>query len=297
MPKTCRSVVAGALAAWCLLGAGHDAARADNTLPVKAMTFNIRCNTAIDGPNRWPHRREMAADVIRRAEPDFAGLQEAEPDQIADLLKLLPEYHMLGRSREKNPKVGEASPIFYRHKRWRLDAKQNGTFWLSDTPEKPGSITWGNACTRIVTWGRFTEAKIGRGLYVYNTHLDHISEPSRQKSAVLMAQRITGRKSPEPVLVTGDFNSGESSAAIAWLTGKKPGSPLALIDTFRVLHPDEKQVGTFHGFRGGTKGEKIDYILVPPGTRVLSAEILHDTRNGRFPSDHYPVAAEIIFPK
>jgi endonuclease/exonuclease/phosphatase family metal-dependent hydrolase len=281
----------------CLLGIGHDAARANDDLHVKAMTFNIRCSSANDGPNGWPHRREMAADVIRRFEPDFAGLQEAEPDQIADLLKRLPEYRLVGRSREADPKVGEASPIFYRHERWRLDPAQSGTFWLSDTPEKPGSITWGNACTRVVTWGRFTEAKTDRGLYVYNTHFDHVSEPSRQKSATLLARRVAGRMQAEPVLVTGDFNSGESSAAITHLTGKAPGSSLKLADTFRVLHPDEKQVGTFHGFRGGTKGQKIDYILVPPGAKVLAAEILHNSRDGRYPSDHYPVAAEIVFPK
>jgi endonuclease/exonuclease/phosphatase family metal-dependent hydrolase len=290
-------VAATILLACCLLTAAPDAARADDGMQIKVMTFNIRCNTVIDGPNRWPHRREMAADLVRRFKGDFVGLQEAEPDQIADLVKSLPEYHWLGRSREADTTTGEASPIFYRHKRWRLDPDHNGTFWLSDTPEKPGSKTWGNACPRIVTWGRFIEEKTGRGVYVYNTHLDHISEPSRQKSAAFLARRIAERKRADPVIVTGDFNSGESSAAIGHLTGKRLGSPVMLVDTFRVLHPDEKQVGTFHGFRGGTKGAKIDYILAPPGTNVLAAEILRENHDGRYPSDHYPVAAEIVVPK
>ena len=183
----------------CLLAAGRGAARADDALRIKAMTFNIRCNTFIDGPNRWPHRSEMAAGLIRRFEGDFVGLQEAEPDQIADLLKLLPEYRLLGRSREADPKVGEASPILYRHTRWRLDPDRQATFWLSDTPEKPGSKTWGNGYPRIVTWGRFVEEKTGRGVYVYNTHLDHLSEASRRKSAALLARRIAERGRPEPV--------------------------------------------------------------------------------------------------
>ena len=109
----------------------------------------------------------------------------------------------------------------------------------------------------------------------------------------MLAKQIAGRQRPEPVLLTGDFNSGESSAAIAYLTGKTPGTPIKLVDSFRALHPDEKQVRTFHGFRGGTEGEKIDFILVLPTAKVRWAEILHDNQNGRYPSDHYPVAAEV----
>lgn len=289
-----RNIVTSALACWGILAGCCDARAADH-MDVSVMTFNIRLNTPADGPNRWPHRSEMAADVIRRFDGDFVGLQEALPDQIADLLKMLPEYRLVGRSREADLTRGEASPILYRHERWRLDANQQGTFWLSDTPEEPGSITWGNACTRIVTWGRFVEVASGRGLYVYNTHFDHISEPSRQKSAKLLADRIAKRASPDPVIVTGDFNSGESSAGISYLLGKEPGSPIKLIDTFRVLHPDEKQVATFHAFKGGTKGDKIDYVLVLPTANLSSAEIVRDSRDGRYPSDHFPVTAKLIY--
>ena len=288
------------LAIFVLIGGGllaePIAAWAAEALNVKAMTFNIRYNNKNDGPNCWSERREMAADVIRRFDGDFVNLQEALPDQIADLLKMLPDYQMLGRSREADPSRGEAGPIFYRHKRWQLDKEQQGTFWLSDTPQKPGSITWGNACTRIVTWGRFIDAETKRGIYVYNTHFDHISNPARQKSAVLLAQRIAERTKPEPVIVTGDFNAGESSKAVTFLTDKTSIAPIQLIDTFRVLHPEAKEVGTFHNFCGGTEGQKIDYIFVLPDTKILSAAILHDHCDNRYPSDHFPVTAEVAFP-
>ncbi len=186
-------------------------------------------------------------------------------------------------------------PIFYRQKRWQLDKDQQGTFWLSDTPEKPGSITWGNACTRIVTWGRFMDAETKRGIYVYNTHFDHISDQARKKSAVLLLQRITDRAKPEPVIVTGDFNAGESSKAVCLLTGKASTSPIKLVDTFRALHPEAKDVGTFHNFRGGTESQKIDYIFVLPETKILSAAILHDHQGDRYPSDHFPITAEVVF--
>jgi endonuclease/exonuclease/phosphatase family metal-dependent hydrolase len=190
--------------------------------------------------------------------------------------------------------------ILYRHKRWRLDSDGHGWFWLSDTPEKPGSITWGNACPRMVAWGRFFNEKAGRGLYVFNTHFDHVSELSRQKGAELLA-RVVKQAKTEPVVVLGDFNAGESSEAISYLLGKKGESPVKLIDTFRAVHPDEKHVGTFHDFRGGTEGDKIDFILATPGVKVLSAAIVHDRISGeakdaRYLSDHYPVTAEMTFP-
>jgi endonuclease/exonuclease/phosphatase family metal-dependent hydrolase len=137
-------------------------------------------------------------------------------------------------------------------------------------------------------------------VYVYNTHFDHVSDISRQKSAELLAKRIAEQAKSEPVVVLGDFNSGESSAAISHLLGKKTKSPVQLVDTFRAVHPDEKQVGTFHDFHGGTEGEKIDFILASPGVNVLAADILRDPISGSgkdalYPSDHYPVTAEMSF--
>jgi endonuclease/exonuclease/phosphatase family metal-dependent hydrolase len=238
-------------------------------LGVKAMTFNIRYSAAHDGPDAWPLRREMVAGVIRRFEGDFVGLQEALPDQIAYLRESLPEYRMIVRSRLVDPQQGEAVPLLYRHARWRPDETQQGTFWLSDTPEVPASTTWGNSIPRIVTWGRFVESRTGRAVYVYNVHFDHASEPSRRKSAILLAKRIAGRTHTDPVILTGDFNCGESSFAIGYLKGHQDQSPLKLLDTFRVRHPDEKLVGTFHAFRGNRDGAKIDYVFALPGVKVL----------------------------
>ncbi len=263
---------------------------------VRAMTFNIRFNNPADGPNRWSERREMAAEMLRRFDADFLGLQEALPDQIADLLERLPEYREIGASRDADGQGGEASPIFYRHDRWAADETRQGTFWLSDTPDVPGSITWGNAWPRIVTWGRFVDRRTGCGLYVFNTHLDNVSAPSRGKAVAMIAERIARRDLPEPVLLTGDFNTAESSQPIEYLTGKRPGSPVRLVDTFRALHPGERQPGTFHGFSGIALPGKIDYVFASPEARVVSAEIIRFSQHGRYPSDHFAVAAEVVYP-
>ncbi len=266
------------------------------------MSFNIRYGTANDGENNWDKRKEMACDLVRREAPDLVGLQEALRAQIDDMRAALPEYAEIGVGRDDGKTQGEYSGILYRKDRFDLD--ESGTFWLSDTPEVPGSITWANACTRLCTWGRLIPKSSGRPFYMYNTHLDHVSQPSREKGIALIMSRVVNRKHPDPIILTGDFNSGENSAVVRYLKGERQlevvsdglsRNPLPLVDTFRLLHKDASDVGTAHGFKGSRAGSKIDYIFVRPGTEVLRAEILHDNKENHYPSDHFPITAAIRF--
>ncbi|MBN2022060.1 MAG: endonuclease/exonuclease/phosphatase family protein [Pirellulales bacterium] len=264
---------------------------------VKIMTFNLRYANTTDGENRWTNRKEMVADVIRRFEPDFLGTQEALVEQVAYLREQFDGFDCLYRTREADPAEGESCALFYRKARWELDAKRHGTFWLSETPDAPGSGSWQTACVRVCTWGRFVDRQSGAAVWVYNTHLDHQSEEARREGAKLVARRMAERGADEPVVLMGDFNAGESSRPIRHLTEKDSGAPLTLADTFRVAHPEAKPAGTFNGFLGTADGEKIDYILVLPGTKVTAASIVRDHRDGRYPSDHFPVTAEIVPPR
>jgi endonuclease/exonuclease/phosphatase family metal-dependent hydrolase len=283
-------------AIWFILGTMCFAEASEPVAPVrvKVMTFNIRLSPAKDGPDRWELRKDFVADVIRDSESDFVGIQEAWPDQIAFLAERLPEYRYLGRSREADPATGEATPLFYRHTRWTVDEAENGTFWLSDTPEVPGSRSWGNKVLRIVTWARFTEKETGRSVYVFNTHFDHQSEAARRESARYLLRRIAQRRSLDPVVVTGDFNAGEDSVPIRMLKGELGEPPVSLVDTFRRYQPDAKRVGTFGGFRGNTDGAKIDYVFTLPSAKVVDAQIVLARREGRDASDHFPVTAEVL---
>jgi endonuclease/exonuclease/phosphatase family metal-dependent hydrolase len=262
---------------------------------LKVMTFNIRYGSANDGPNHWRKRRQLVFDVITDSDADVIGLQEAMKFQIDQILESAPEYRSVGLGRDDGKEKGEFSNILYNTHRYRLD--ESDTFWLSDTPDLPGSITWGNACTRICSWARLVRKNTGRAFYVYNLHLDHISQPSREKSAVLVAHKISRRTQPnDPFVLTGDFNAGENNAAILYLKGKAspPGidtSPIVMVDSFRTLHPQAEPVGTFNGFKGKNNGDKIDYIFVGPKTRVLATEILRTNVEGSYPSDHFPITA------
>ncbi|MBN2137018.1 MAG: endonuclease/exonuclease/phosphatase family protein [Sedimentisphaerales bacterium] len=299
-----RNILTKTVYAFCIavliLALGCACCKAEKAGDVNVMSFNIRYGTANDGQNSWNNRREIVFGVIRKYSPDIVGLQEALNFQIEQIRKAAPGYAMIGVGREDGKTKGEYSAILYRKSRFEVE--KSGTFWLSDTPEVPGSITWGNACTRICTWARFVEKDTGRAFYHFNLHLDHISQPSREKSMLLLVERIKARRHADPFVVTGDFNAGERNKAILFLkakttlegpNGNQVGNSIPMVDTFRVVQPDAKRVATFNRFKGGDAGSKIDYILTTADIKVLDAQIIRDNTDGRYPSDHFPVTARL----
>lgn len=272
----------------CCAAAGLAAAQAP-AADLGVMSFNIRYGTANDGPNRWPLRRDLLMDVIRQDNADLIGLQEALHDQIVEITAAIPGYGVIGVGRDDGKTRGEYAAILYRRDRFHV--AESGTFWFSDTPSVVASRSWGNSITRICTWARLIDRQ-GGAFWVFNVHLDHESQPSRERSTALLAERIRARSgADEPVIVTGDFNVGENNPALPVLLG---GAAPLLVDTFRVMHPDAKEVGTFTGFDPArTTGDKIDYVLVTPGIGVRAAAIVRTAREGRLPSDHFPVTATL----
>lgn len=261
---------------------------------IDALSFNIRFDTSKDGENAWPNRKEMVGQWVKSESPDVIGLQEALRHQIDDIKKIATAYSEYGVGRDDGKSRGEHCTILYLKKRFSLDKSDCGTFWFSDTPEKVASKSWGNEIPRICTWARFIDKKTDKGFYVYNVHYDHRSQPSRLGASELIIQRISKRKrSNEPIILMGDFNASENNPAIKIFKDE----PLNLVDTFRVVKPDEKMVKTFHGFRGGSfSGGKIDHVfMLPKMGKVSSAEIVRVNKEKRYLSDHYPVRAKLSF--
>jgi endonuclease/exonuclease/phosphatase family metal-dependent hydrolase len=284
--------VAVGLAAAGLLPAGGDAQAVGATearaaSEIRVMTFNIRYGTAEDGENAWPNRRSLVFEAIRDFRPDVLGVQEALDFQLEELRAALPGVEIVGVGRDDGVRAGEFSAILVDGS--RLEVLDHGTFWFSDTPASPGSVSWGNRIPRICTWARVRDRTTDGRFIVYNVHWDHESQPSRERSADLLVDRITGRAhGDEPVLVMGDFNAGESNPAFLTLV---EAGVTGLRDTFRALHPDASDVGTFNGFEGRRDGEKIDAILASDGWCPRSAAIVGSAQDGRYPSDHFPVTA------
>ena len=273
-------------------GVGRTAAEAPTQAqPLRVMTFNIRYGTAPDSANSWPQRRHLTFSVISDFAPAVLGVQEALRFQLDEIGRELNHYGEIGVGRDDGVEAGEYSAILY--DRSRLEVLEQGTFWLSDTPDVPGSMTWGNQYPRIVTWARFRDGATGAAFYVFNTHWDHESQPARERSAGMLLERIRTRSTvDDPVLLMGDFNAGEDNAAFRALL--RPSDGLRLYDTFRALHPDARETGTYHAFRGDRSRPRIDAILASPEWQTLAAAIVLESENGVYPSDHFPVTTTLV---
>ena len=207
-------------------------------------------------------------------------------------------YKRFGVGAKDGKSEGEHCAIMYRAAAFTL--KDSGTFWLSNTPNVPGSVSYGNdGFPRIVTWGRFAVKDTGYEFYLYNSHFDHLSQNSREKSALQLMDKIAKRSPKAPFVVTGDLNVHEDNVVTKYFKGNAKidgeANPIPLFDTFRVLYPDETNARTAHGFTGGIVGDKIDYIYLQT-KNVVGAHINHFNVDGRYPSDHYPVVATVKLP-
>lgn len=261
------------------------------------MSFNIRNGHAEDGENRWSKRRDILFDILRNHQPDIVGLQEAVNIQIDEICKALPEYGVVKGSKEGKTNEQYVAILFRKE---RFNVEEYATFWFSRTPDLAGSKHPDNNWARTCTWAKLTDKKSGNGFFLYNLHLGGLAI---EENIQLLGRRLRDRKpSYYPVIVVGDFNAGESSPAILYMKGNislKPEdhpcantNPVPLIDPFRVLYPHVK-IGTYNGFRDKNDGMKIDYVFVLPDTEIIEAQILRDNRDGRYPSDHFPVTARI----
>jgi len=260
------------------------------------MTFNVRTANADDDENSWPNRKDFVAELIQRRSPDVVGLQEVVREQVEFLEEALPHYRWLGIDRGLNGGEGlsEYTPIFYRHA--ELSPIASGNFWLSQTPDTPPEIREirgrRRRFGRIVTWARFHHVATGRAVYLYNTHLT-IRQGQRQlESANLIVERMASLPDKSLVIVTGDFNAPAETSATwravtadglldAWVIAKERQGPAFTLSEFGP--PVDWDVG------------RIDWILVGGPFSVRSIETVLDHDGGRYPSDHYPVAAHLEF--
>jgi endonuclease/exonuclease/phosphatase family metal-dependent hydrolase len=264
------------------------------SLELQVMSFNIRNSYARDGENDWKYRKELVYQTIRDYSPAILGLQEANHAQQNELLTALPEYDFVGIGAKGGIK-GQYCSILYLKNRFKVEKTE--TYWLSDTPTMPSS-TWGNHHLRIFTYARLVEKESGHIIHIYNCHLDDGSKKAREKSVHQIGEHILQRPSNQPFVFMGDFNAPENSAPIQQLGNfntQQEGTIHLASDSFRMLHPQKKDVGTYHGYQGNTEGDKIDSIFVPPTTVVLEASIVRTSSNDRYPSDHFPVTATLRF--
>lgn len=254
--------------------------------PIRFMTFNLRFDTVLDAAagNRWADRRDSVFATLQREQPDVVGFQEALESQLEDLTANLLGYRGLGKPRE----VGETAeyvPLFF--KTDRFDLNEHGDFWLSPTPDIPGSRGWDTDVPRHCTWARLESKRSRVSFAVFNTHLDVKGEVARlEASKVIVTEAAVAAELP--TVVMGDFNAPEGSPPLETLRAA------GFRDTFRVLHPDAEDVQTVHHYSHVPGSFKIDYVMCDERWDVCDAAIVREPAAGRLPSDHFPVVADLI---
>ncbi|MGZ9587287.1 endonuclease/exonuclease/phosphatase family protein [Paenibacillus marinisediminis] len=284
---------------------------------LRCMSFNIKNAYDLEGPNVWVHRKEMVAGLIKFHRPDMVGLQEVLYQQLTDLEQALPEYGWVGVGREDGDKEGEFSCIFYRKK--RLKPLEEGTFWLSEMPDTPGSMGWDAACTRVVTWARFHDVLNDQIFYHFNTHFDHVGVVAVEQSAHLILNRMNTLAAGHPVVLTGDFNVTSNSNTYQILCQQESASQTAEQPNVSLrdasLAAEYKHFGptfTFQDFdslavaahtypmiQAAIESKRlefespIDFIFVSDSIQVDSYGIIADHNSGKMPSDHFPIIADI----
>jgi endonuclease/exonuclease/phosphatase family metal-dependent hydrolase len=261
--------------------------------PMRAMSFNVRYDTADDGPLAWPNRRELVAGVVRYHAPDLVGLQEPLDHQFAYLRERLPAYDWYGVGRVDGAADGEFTPIGVRSDRFQLGA--TGTRWLSESPETPGSVDADARFPRIVSWAAVTDRPTGRRLYLFNTHFDHRSAAARRRGATRVRRTVADVAGDDPALVTGDLNATPESPPLARFRDPDgPGRPFRDARALAAHHHGPSH--TFRQFEGDPT-ERIDYVLVgDEDWTVAQHAVLADRGDDLVPSDHRPVVAELTPP-
>jgi len=269
---------------------------------VKVMSFNVRYSRG--GPqepateNDWNDpkfpRRDRAFQVIRDNDPDLLGVQEARDLQIDHLREALPNYEFYGVGRDDGKTVGEFSGIFFRKVRFAL--KDAGSFWLSETPEKPGTSFYKapKAVPRIASWVRLADNQSGREFVFLNMHWDNSDKTARVKSAALTRSRLADIAKDLPLIVSGDLNTSEDGREYTVLIGLGDPSGRELVDSYRIVFPRRMaDESTFNHWHGATEGSRIDFILATRDFMPISAKIIRTAYDGRWPSDHYPISATL----
>ena len=257
---------------------------------MKVMSFNLRYASP-KPPNSWPQRRPVTSETLRLTMPDIVGTQEGVYRQLLDIAADRPEYQWIGTGRDGGSR-GEFMAVFYRKD--RFEPIEFDHFWLSDTPQVIGSSTWGNTNIRMVTWVKFRDLQTEQEFYFVNTHLDHQVQVAREKGAELIVQKLNALNTTLPIILVGDFNAvARQNKSYDILTQG------GFTDTwFAAKERRGKDVATFHGYNKPVdNGAHIDWILTRGNVTTDNTEIVTYSRDGQYPSDHFPIMATLQLSK
>ena len=251
---------------------------------IRWCTFNIRL--LHEGDEKagvgWSVRKDRVANYIKEKHIDIVGMQEVLHPQLQDLLERLPEYDYVGVGRTDGKTKGEYSPVFFLKEKYEVLEK--GNFWLSETPDVPGSKGWDAALERIASYAKLRDKATGKVFMAVNTHFDHVGTVAREEAGKLIMERMEALvPEGDVVFLTGDFNANWDNPILGPIREK--------LGNCRETAPETDGRNTFNAW-----GEKdvpdgtdiIDHIFYR-GVTAVRYEVLTGDYGVPFVSDHWPV--------
>ncbi|KAI3771872.1 hypothetical protein L6452_03043 [Arctium lappa] len=296
------------------------------SVSLTVMTFNLLEDQPEDGPNCWEKRKDLCVSVITSYSPIILCTQQGVKSQLEYLQQCLPDlglcenitkrnilnltkggsfllniqgYDQFGISRKGSEDVSDQHcTIFYDKE--KVELLEGGTFWLSESPSVPGSMSWGGVSPCIAT------------------------PRARRRSALLTWQHIASLPPSLPVAYCGGFNTQKESTTGRFLLGRSREH--GVVGDMRDAWPNARLrknmslIRTYHGFKGNKQGAveflklifralclcwdrqtqdlHIDWILFRGRSLVpVSCEVVSDNIDGHYPSSHYPIFAEFMLPR
>lgn len=258
--------------------------RKDNILRI--MSFNLRyCDDKAGSVN---DRSKISAAIIKAYAPDSFGVQEATGRWLDILTDALGEkYAYIGEPRDTQGYNSERNAVFYLKDKYKLI--DEGTVWLSETPEIKYTKSFDSRCYRVASWAVLENKATGVVYTHLNTHLDHILEKTRAEQIKVLIGKLTELQKRGRVFCTGDFNTEPTGEVYSLMT--------EFADDARAAASESDSGFTFHDYGKALKNSKlggtIDYIFVPKGTDTERFRIIRNTFGGMYPSDHFPIIADI----
>lgn len=254
-----------------------------DTADIRVVSFNLR-TTGI-GKTSVAYRAPLLTAQLTETKADSMGFQEANYRWISYLEDNLTDYAYVGGGRTDGGVLGEYSPVFYLKDKYT--AVDYGTFWLSKTPDKPGSKDWGSNNIRICTWAVLENKETGERYVHMNTHLDHISGSARAHQIEVLLNKADEFIGKYPVVVTGDFNDNIESDMYRKATEK--------LNDARLLAPVTDDKATYHNYGNLVNPKLIDFIFVTDDVTPLVYHVIDDKINDVYLSDHYGIYTDLKF--
>ena len=293
---------------------------APETFPVRAVSYNVRYKTSDDtGSKSWDSRKVALCNLLKNIDPDVIGFQEVDPPQMTDLKALLPDYEIFGKHREAD-NTRRGTPVAYKKSRFEL--LDGGTFWLSTTPNVPGSRALGGGCTgtdpETCTWALLRDRDT-RGVFCFfSTHLDYRQAECRKRQmAIAVAKVMALFERGVPAVLVGDMNCYETEDAVALVACSSlndaclvsqtaPTGPWRTFNSWTYKSSEVSCVEALANYSAAERsantatfgGKRIDYILTAPGIETEKFAIRNDPQPGKeqYPSDHFPIVADLAMP-